>query len=416
MPIANRNRREIEGLIGFFVNTLVMRTNLGGDPTFQEVLTRVHEVSLGAYDHQDLPFEQLVEELRPERDTSRNPLFHILFAVQNVPFEGFSFPGLTMQPFATEAKTTRFDLECHIWPSPEGLIVTFIYNTDLFSRGTMACLAQYFQQVLESLVEDPMQRLSQLSLLSETDRQQMLIKWNDTSTASSFPQGIHQVVEEQVDQTPHSIAVVFGEEQLTYRELNTRANQLAHNLRRLGIGPEVLVGLCVNRSLDMVIGLLGILKAGGGYVPLDPTYPVDRLRFMLEETSTKVVVTHTALLPRLPPTSSHVLCLDRDRTSIAKEPTHNPCSRVTTENVAYVIYTSGSTGKPKGVALCHRTLTNLIAWQRENQRTSEGGARRPGMGYPTSAKSPRRGGDRSGQPGAKPRGHRLPCADLRRSL
>lgn len=359
-PIANRNRMEVEGLIGFFTNTLVMRTDLSGDPSFREVLQRVHQVALGAHDHQDLPFERLVEELHPERDLSRNPLFQVMFAVQNTPSEGFTLPGVTVRGFGTGSKMTKFDLECHILKSSEGLNLTFVYNTDLFGAETIKRMGQYFQTVLEEVVRDPGQRLSQIPLLSEAQRRQLLVEWNNTRTTFPPEQCIHQVFEQQEGQSPEAVAVVFGDQQLTYRELNTRANQLAHYLKKQGVGPEVLVGLCMEQSLELVIGLVGILKAGGAYVPLDPEYPEERLTFMFQDSGIDILLTQQSMLTKLPVHQAKDLCLDVDWSVLEQESKRNPICNTTPENLAYIIYTSGSTGQPKGTSIRHRSVVRLV--------------------------------------------------------
>ncbi len=285
-PIANRNRVEIEELIGFFVNTLVLHTDLAGNPAFRELLGRVQEVTLGAHTHQDLPFERLVEEIQTERDLSRNPLFQVMFVLQNVPTPYPRRSGLTFNLLEVDSGTARLDLALTVEQAAQGLWGEVEYNTDLFDDGTIERLVKHFQTLLEGIVATPQARLSDLPLLTEAERQQMLVVWNDTG--ADYPQDrcLHELFEAQVARTPEAVALVFADEELTYGELDSRANQLAHHLQGLGVGPEVLVGICVERSPEMVVGLLGILKAGGAYVPLDPTYPEDRLAFMLEDTQT----------------------------------------------------------------------------------------------------------------------------------
>ena len=297
-PIANRNRLETEGLIGFFVNALVLRTDLSGNPSFRELLRRVREVCLGAYGHQDLPFDRLVEELHVKRDLSRNPLFQVMFVLHNAPLRAVELPGLTLSPVEGDSETAHFDLTLQIVDTEQGLTAAFVYNTDLFEAGTIARMLGNFQTLLEAMVADPEQRLSDLPLLTETERQQLLVEWNGTKTDCPQDLCIHQLFEAQVERTPDAIAVVFEAEQLTYAELNRRANQLAHHLRALGVGPEVLVAICLERSLEMVIGLLGILKAGGAFVPLDPAYPKERLAFMLKDAQVPVLLTQERLVAR----------------------------------------------------------------------------------------------------------------------
>jgi amino acid adenylation domain-containing protein len=373
-PIANRNRSEIEGLIGFFVNTLVLRTDLSCNPTFQELLDRVREVTLGAYAHQDLPFEKLVEELHPERSLSRHPLFQVVFGFENAPMEALELPGLTVSSLNIDFKTTRFDLEFHLWEASEGFRSLWgerwehgegirgvvVYNTDLFDEATIIRMVGHLKTLLEGIVANPQARIANLPFLSEAERHQLLVEWNDTQADYPQDQCIHQLFEEQVEKTPDATAVIFEGKQLTYRELNSRSNQLAHYLQKLGVGSEVLVGICMERSVEMIVGCLSILKAGGAYVPLDPTYPQERLSFMLEDAQVPVLLTQQHLVERLGTQKSEVVCLDSDWETIAQETEENPNSGVTSDNLAYVIYTSGSTGKPKGVAVPHKAVNRLV--------------------------------------------------------
>ena len=370
-PIANRNRSEIEGLIGFFVNTLVLRTDLSGNPKFRELLGRVRGTALGAYVHQDMPFERLVEELQPERDASRTPLFQLMFVLQNTPGDTLDLPGVAVSRFRFDGRTTsEFDLILEMIDSPEGLKATLKYNSDLFDAITISRLAGHLRTLLEGVVADPDQRLSDLPLLTEAECRQLLVEWNDTGVEYPKEQCVHELFEAQVGRAPDAVAVVFGGERLTYQELNRRANQLAHYLRRLGVGPEVMVGICVKRSVEMVVGILGILKAGGAYLPLDPVYPRRRLAFMLEDAEVSVLVTQEGLLSWLPEHQVRVVCLDADGEAIAEESEENPDSGATTENLAYVIYTSGSTGRPKGVQVEHRGLLNLVFWHQDAFKVS----------------------------------------------
>lgn len=359
-PIANRNRTEIEGLIGFFVNTLVMRTDVSGDPVFRDLLIRVKKTALGAYAHQDLPFDKLVEELQPERDLSRNPLFQVLFALQNASGSNLELSGLTVSRMAPDDTRTRFDLEVQLWEEAERLRVAFVYNTDLFDAVTIERMGGHYQRILEGIVADPDKRLSELPLLTDEERHQILVEWNDNTTDYPRDRCIHELFEEQVERTPDAIAVVFEEQQLTYRELNSRANQLANYLKKKGVWTTALVGICVEQSLEMVIGVLGILKAGGAYVPLDPSYPKERLAFMLEDTKAPVILSQQHLVNMLPKLTGQVICLDSDSVKIARESDENPVSGAAAESLAYVIYTSGSTGKPKGVCVSHRAVNRLV--------------------------------------------------------
>jgi amino acid adenylation domain-containing protein len=364
-PIANRDRAEIEELIGFFVNTLVLRTDLSGNPTFQELLSRVREVALGAYAHQDLPFERLVEELQPQRSLSYNPLFQVMFVLQNAPKSEIELSGLTLSSFEIDRGTAMFDLTLYMEETDAGLIGTFEYNTDLFEAATITRMAGHLQTLLSGIVANCDRHLCEVPLLTEAEQQQLLVEWNETESEYPLDQGIHELFEAQAERTPDAVAVVFEGQQLTYGELNRKANQLAHYLIQRGVGLEVLVGICTERSLEMVIGLLGILKAGGAYVPLDPAYPQERLAFMLSDTQVPVLLTQQRLVERLPEHEAQVICLDSDCDSIAQESKQNPVSSSTADNLAYVIYTSGSTGKPKGVLGLHRGAVNRFQWMWE---------------------------------------------------
>jgi len=361
-PIANRNRNEIEVLIGFFVNTLVMRTDLAGNPSFSELLTRVREVALSAYAHQDLPFEMLVEALQPERDISHTPLFQVMFVLQNAPMSALELTGLTVTPLMTEAVTAKFDLTLSMQNTATGLVGVWEYNTDLFDASTIKRMSSHFVTLLEGIVTNPQQQISQLPLLTEVEQQQLLVEWNNTQVDYPGDKCIHQLFEEQVERTPDAVAVVFEDQQLTYQQLNCRANQLAHYLQSLGVKPDVLVGLCVERSLSMVVGLLGILKAGGAYVPLDPEYPQERLSFMLEDAQVPVLLTQQQLLEKLPQHQAQIVCLDTDWQFISQLSQDNAIATMQDSNLVYVIYTSGSTGKPKGVMVSHRNLCNHMFW------------------------------------------------------
>ncbi|MCW5317886.1 amino acid adenylation domain-containing protein [Nostoc sp. KVJ3] len=365
-PIANRDRTEIEGLIGFFVNTLVMRTNLTENPTFSELLTHVRDMAMEAYSHQYLPFEMLVEALQPERDLSHTPLFQVMFVLQNAPTSGLEMSKLNVSSLPVKLTTSRFDLTLIMQNSPTGLIGLWEYSTDLFDASTIERMTNHFVTLLESIVANPQQQISQLPLLSEVEQQKLLVEWNDTQVDYPLHKCIHQLFEEQVELTPDEVAVEFKEQQLTYNQLNCRANQLAHHLRSLGVGADILVGLCVERSLEMVIGLLGILKAGGAYVPLDPEYPTERLSYILEDTQAKVLLTQRSLLDRLPPNQTQLVCLDTDPELISQCSQDNLITGVQANNLGYIIYTSGSTGQPKGIAMNQLALCNLILWHPDN--------------------------------------------------
>ncbi|MBG1265934.1 non-ribosomal peptide synthase/polyketide synthase [Nostoc sp. WHI] len=358
-PIANRNHSETEGLIGFFVNTLVMRTDLSENPSFSSLLTRVREMALGAYAHQDLPFEMLVEALQPERNLSHTPLFQVMFALENSPISQLELTGLTVNQLKVKSPTAKFDLTLSMENTATGLVGVWEYNTDLFDTGTIERMALHLATLLEGIVANPQQCISQLPLLTKTEQQQLLIEWNDTQVDYPQDKCIHQLFEEQVQRTPHAVAVVRENQQLTYYELNCRANQLAHYLKSLGVGADVLVGLCVERSPLMIVGLLGILKAGGAYVPLDPEYPQDRLSLMVEDAQLSVLLTQQHLVEKLPEHQAQLVCLDTNWQSISQSSDTNLVNSTSRENLAYVIYTSGSTGKPKGVMIRHQSLVNF---------------------------------------------------------
>jgi amino acid adenylation domain-containing protein len=368
-PVANRNRSELEHVIGLFVNTLVLRSDLSGVPSFKELLGRVREMCLSAYARQELPFEKLVEELKPERDQSRNPLFQVMFALQNATRQFGGISSLQVEPIELEVVRSRFDLSFFM-REREGHYIGYIeYSTDLFNRDRIDRMAGHFHTLLKAIVADADQSIATLPILSERERQQVLIDWNDTAADNPMDKCIHELFEAQVERTPEAIAVTFDGKQLTYCELNARANQLAHYLQRQGLRPETLVGICVERSLEMVVGLLGILKAGAAYLPLDPAYPKQRLRFVLEDARASAMLTQESLVDRTAwselTTQLVQVCLDRDWPFIDHESAENLPIQTTPENLAYVIYTSGSTGQPKGVAIEHRNTVNLLHWAKE---------------------------------------------------
>jgi amino acid adenylation domain-containing protein len=372
VPIAGRNRPELEDSIGFFVNMLAVRTDVSGNPTFRELLARVREAALGAYEHQDLPFEKLVEEIQPERDTSYAPLFQVMFHLDNLGPRSFELPGLTVTPLEADTGTAKFDLSLDLIESSTGLKGWFDYNTDLFDDSSIQRLAERFQILLKAAVAGPDTSIVDLPLLSPAEKDQLVVGLNQT--AEVFPQAscLHQIFEAQVEQTPNATAVKFGAQELTFAELNQRANQLSHRLRRLGVGPEVLVAICMERSLELPIALLAVLKAGGAYTPLDPAYPRDRISFILAETGAPVVLTQQALAENHSFEGVQVIRLDSDVELFANESKENPRTEVTEENLCYVIYTSGSTGQPKGAMLHHRGVRNRLLWGITDYRLGEG--------------------------------------------
>ncbi|MGH7798833.1 MAG: amino acid adenylation domain-containing protein, partial [Candidatus Binatia bacterium] len=353
VPIAGRNRFEFEHLIGFFVNTLVLRTELAGECTFRELVTRMRDVCLSAYDNQDLPFEKLVEELKPDRDLSRNPLFQVLFQVRNLPKETLQFSEVASDEFPFDRKIARFDLTLDITEIAGELRCTFGYNTDLFDASTIVRMQQHYQHLLENVVAQPDRSIGEIALLTEAEKRQLLVDRDDTDESALKDQCIHRLFEEQAARTANAIAVVFEDQELTYRELNRRANQLAHYLRNHGVGPEVLVGLYVERSAEMIVGLLATMKSGGAYLPLDPEYPQERLDFIIEDALPRVVLTHQRLAHRLSKHRAVIIALDIDWEDVAQESDRDLLSHPTGDGLAYVIYTSGSTGEPKGVMVEH---------------------------------------------------------------
>ena len=363
-PIANRTRAEIEGLIGFFVNTLVLRIDLSDDPTFSEVLDRVREMALGAYAHQDLPFETIVEALRPERDLSHTPYFQVMFILQNAASQALELPDLTIEQIEAHSGTATFDLTLMLSETPEGLHGVMEYNTDLFTAATVQGIIDHFVLLLKGIVCEPESKISDLPLLSEAEAEQILEDWNRTERTLPEAVCVHHLVEEQAARTPDEVALVMpayeeGERQtLTYGEMNQRANQVAHYLRAQGVESGMVVGICLPRSLDLIVGLLAILKAGAAYLPLDPEYPCERLQYMLEDTQTPLVLACKETLEVLPPIDAETLCMDELSAEIAAQPLENAQSGVQPDDLAYIIYTSGSTGVPKGVLISHLAVVN----------------------------------------------------------
>ncbi|MCK5522105.1 MAG: amino acid adenylation domain-containing protein [Thiomargarita sp.] len=369
-PISNRTQKQVESLIGFFVNNLVLRLNLSGNPSFKQIMQQARKVALEAYAHQDIPFERLVDELQPERNLSYSPLFQVAFVLLNVPKSTHDLSDLTINRFKVETGTSMFDLTLTMLEKNSKLEGTFEYSTDLFDTPTINRMAGHFKTLLEGIIANPEQLISNLPLLTDAEQRQLLVEWNNTQTEYPQDQCIHQLFEAQVEKTPDAIALVFEDQQLTYRQLNNKANQLAHYLKTLGVEPEVLVGLCVERSIEMLVGLLGILKAGGAYVPLDPAYPIERLAFMLADSQVRMLLTQQDLVASLP-SQAQVVCLDKDWERISQESEANIINTTSPDNLAYVIYTSGSTGKPKGVQIQHRSLTNFLLSLRKTPGLSE---------------------------------------------
>jgi amino acid adenylation domain-containing protein len=363
-PVANRKHRETEALVGFFVNTLVLRTRLDGDPSFVELLGRVRQVTLDALAHQDVPFDQVVEALQPQRDLSHAPLFQVMFVMHNAPSGAMKLGDLTATPVELETGTAKFDLTLTLEERGQGLKGSLEYNTDLFEARTVERMVEGLRSLLHGAVEQPRRPVSRLPLMGPEQYQQVVHGWNETRAPYDAERCIHHLFEAQAARTPDAVAVVHGERTVTYRELDARANRLAHHLRSLGVGPEVLVGFCVERSPEQLAGLLAILKAGGAYLALDPASPRERNAFMLEDAQARVLLTQRHLLERLPSGQARGVCLDElPEAALASHPDTAPGVPLGPESLAYVLYTSGSTGRPKGIAMRHRPLANLIAWQ-----------------------------------------------------
>ena len=358
-PIAGRTRGEVEGLIGFFANTLALRTEINAELSFRELLKRVREVCLGAYSNQDLPFEKLVEELQPERSLSHNPLVQVLFGLRETISQGMKLPQLTMTPCELESTTAKFDLSIDVETTPNTLKCNAEYNADLFDRARIRRMLAHFETLLQAVAANIDQPISRLPLLSETEQQELSSAWSAAQRDFNLDECVHELFERQVEQTPDALAVSIGDAHLTYRELNERSNQLARYLLSLGVGPESLVALALDRSLEMVIGLFGVLKAGAAYLPLDPDYPQSRLSYMMDDAHVSVVLTHSNLLERTA-LDHQVVCLDWDWERIAQHDQTNLNTAIDREQLAYIIYTSGSTGGPKGVMVTHGSLTNLL--------------------------------------------------------
>ncbi len=360
-PIAGRTQDETEGLIGFFINMVVLRTDLSGGPSFRQLLGRVREVALGAYAHQDAPFEKLVEELQPERALSHTPLFQTAMVLQNTPEERAEMGSLRLSGLRGQGISAKFDLTLSLAEADGGLTGTLEYKTDLFDAATITRLVGHFERLLASIISHPDERIDRLHLLSDAERRRLLLEWNNPAKEHAVGASLHELFEAQVKLSPEAVALSYEAESLSYRELNERANQLANLLRELGVGPEVPVALCLERSLEMVVAILGVLKAGGAYVPIDPQYPRERLAFIFSDVDAPVLLTQQRLEELLPPSRARVVRIDADWPDIATRSGDNPASVATPEQTAYIIYTSGSTGKPKGTLVTHENVMRLFA-------------------------------------------------------
>jgi len=364
-PIAGRTKVETEDLIGFFANTLALRAELSGNPSFLELLSRVRETTLEAYANQEIPFEKLVEELHPTRDTSRNPLFQVMFVLQNTPESSIEVSALKLSNVTTRIQTAKFDLWLSMAEGPQTLGGVLEYKTDLFSVSTIQRLLRHFTLLLEDAAIHPERPISDLTILMPAEREQLITAWNDTE--KDYPGGLclHELFDIQARRTPSAIAISFGTAQLSFNELSQRSNQLAHYLQMLSVGPDVIVGLLAERSLEMVVALLGILKAGGAYLPLDPSYPPQRLALMLSDAGIKIMIQQESLAELLPQDETIAVTLERDWGQISRMPATHPINRTLEQNLAYVIYTSGSTGKPKGVMISHEAIRNRLVWMQQ---------------------------------------------------
>ena len=354
---AGRHRPETHQTVGFFVDTVVLRADLSGDPTARQVLQRVRQTVIDGVNYGDVPFNHILQSLALPRDLSRPPLIQILFNA--LPQYSLELGDLAVSPVKVDLQTSRFDLEM-TYADGANRSTGMTWNTDLFNVDTIQRMLGHYCTLLKAIIADPNQPVRQLPLLTEQERHQLLVEWNGIQKDYPREQCIHELFATQVKKTPDAVAVVYEDQQLTYRELNARANQLAHYLRKLGVGPDVLVAVCVERSVDLLVGLLGILKAGGAYLPLDPTYPQERLAFLLHDAQVPVLVTQEPLSPALPPHAARLVCLDSDWREISTHDSENLVGSASASDLAYVIYTSGSTGKPKGVPIPHRALVNFV--------------------------------------------------------
>jgi len=360
-PISARTHSETENLIGLFLNTVLLRAKFSERPNFLSLVQQVRDRVLGAYAHPDLPFERLVAELAPDRDPSRMPLFQVMFVLHNP--EGVSEVSQVSGNRDLGTGTSKFDLTLLLSETEDGLEGMIEYNTDLFEASTIQRICGHYRTLLEASVAQPDRSITELPMLTDQERRQLLVDWNNTAVeVPGKTLCLHQMIEEQAARTPDQVALVFDQQRLTYGELNRRANQLAHYLQELAVGPDTLVGLFMERSLEMIVGLLGILKAGGAYVPMDPTYPKERIAYILEDSKVPIVLTQKSLVNELPNFVGQAICLDSGWTQIANHPQENPSSPVKPENLAYTLFTSGSTGRPKGVALEHRSAVAFIHW------------------------------------------------------
>ncbi len=360
-PTAGRGDVDIENMIGLFVNTLVFRADFSTNPTFRDLISQVRSFALEAYAHQDVPFEKLVEELIPQRSLDTHPLFQVMFTFQNIPKQVFEIPGLTIKEMPFEAGIAKFDLSAEVWENSE-FHCQFEYNTDLFERSTIRRMLGHFERLLTAVVENPSLGVAQIPLMSDPERQQVLVEWNRTAADYQKDLPLHKAFESQVNASPAATALLFAGRKWSYRQLNEEANRVAHLLIESGTAPGSRVGIFLERSPEMVVALLSVLKAGAAYVPLDPAYPVERVRFLIEDASLSSIVTHSSVKGRLPDNAHNVVALDIPGDGFRRQSTGNPSILVKSDQPAYVIYTSGSTGIPKGVEGTHRASMNRFSW------------------------------------------------------
>ncbi len=367
---AGRTRPELEKLVGLFINNLPLRNDLSGDPTVRELLGRVRESTLSAFSHQDVSFGEIVDHVQARRDLDRSPLFQVMFILQNFPARTLVLPGLTFEPMDFTTEASRFDLTVEAGERDEELELQWEYNTDLFDPATILRMQTHFERLLRSVIANPGKRISELPMLPPEEQQALIELGKGPATGYPRAATVHQLFEQQRERNPRSLAIEFQGASLTYDDLSIRSNRLANRLRALGVGSGSLVGICLDRSPELAVALLGVLKSGGAYVPIDPQYPPDRIAFMLEDSGARVLITEETALDALPKTSSAILCVDRDRDALLRESSAAPAIDAGPESIAYVIYTSGSTGKPKGVEISHRSIVNFLSSMR----------RQPGMG------------------------------------
>lgn len=359
-PVANRNKVEIENLIGFFVNTVAIRVDLSGNPTFRQLLGRVRETILEVQTHQEIPLERVVEEVQPKRELNRAPLFQVMFVLQNAPLPQLKLADLTLVPMEIDNGTAKFDLTLYMRETGQELTGSLAYNTDLFESASIARMIACFQTLVKSVATDADQQISKLELLAATQRRQLITEYNQTDEAYLCDRFIHQLFEAEAEVSPDALALVYENQNLTYGELNKKANQLAHYLKSMGIGPEVPVGICMEPCIDTIIGMLGIIKSGGAYVPIDTSFPKERVDFILDDVRAPVLLTRQTLVEKFSECKAQVINVDADWQTITEYGEENPYSYVEPGNLIYIIYTSGSTGTPKGVAIEHRQVLNYI--------------------------------------------------------